>query len=1217
MSKNYKQTGVGQSTEFGKQGSRVATNPVAPSGQRIEMRENDDVTPSRTSGAPAVEPDDYITFAQFQAQSKWIDPVRALSDVNETLSGVGGSIDGVGPLADGDRVALTNQTNPVENGVWIVRAAAWERPLDFADGLSASNRTFFVQEGTDYEDTAWTVTTDPPADIIGTDPLALVQIASGAAATQLQNIGAGVGLLGAGIQGPGLINLSVLAEGPGTSIVGGGGVGAATIATLLQNIVAGGPGGELIPSTPAPGSPFEIRKLKSAGASIAITVDGDGNLNLEALTTPAPLYEATFFVDPNGSPLATGRNPSEPTTYANAISQANAFAGVAPVLISLAAGEYSDGDGPATGTTTITRVNVSISGIGGEGTFNAVASSRIIDTVSIQSAGGFSAEGVGFLGIYNHNGDVGAVTYRDCSFGGDLFFNAPGNDTLAIFTGCAATAFTTTGLALGGTFFFEGGEGIGDVIFGHSGTAPMIMRVNGVGRVNSVQLSQSSTGFVTYRAFSVPRHGVLESTAPGNNEVFLTDVTFDAVNASSESIDLEIGEGRLEAKDCVLNTAAARGAIHLGAGYLNNLIADTFYNQQSSTFSGTLATPTDAAEADQFSPEFANSMKVRTEENPSAPFLLTVDPAKGNLVERIDAAALSAGLPYDTIYYVSLTGDPLNDGLTVNEPTDLATALAAANAAGGATVALLDQGTYTTGGTISITGDGVSIVSFFEAKWNGTAPVIVSDDINVDAPGFTAKGIALPTVNVNAGGAAFQSCLIAELNINDPSDWRISAQNCTFLGGLVVLGAASGDNEVIVDESQFEAGAGITLSHSGTGDLLVGVAGTTTLFGGISLNQSSSGSTTVNVVGCGLLGPVTTNSTGTGSHFVGLVGCSQIAGIELSHSSTGSSNLRVASCGGIGDIGVGTSGADTTFQVIVSNCGQVGNVTFNYTSVAGFGPGNAFFLSEVALCAGVTAIALGSVLLFQSDGVRFDSDVNLDVDTGGAFFQSSVINGLLNIGASWDFSVLDTSFDPNMSTLDGTEIVSSVGPSSQFSSMHVMAQPFGGDPGSTDFDLLFRGSLSNRGFVQSISSTNFQKALNAGQGIDPTLLPAPTNTVATANPESATNTPGVPLIQYQSFTSQGDGTLSLGGYPPGTRITKTELVIDSTTNTVGNANLGFATGTGTELQNGATDNDVTVPATYEVDDRVLLTAGQTVELELTGFDGVISGDVIIHYFIGA
>lgn len=105
----------------------------------------------------------------------WINPVTALSVANEAISGLP-TIDSI-TLVDGERAALTAQSTPAENGVWEVHAGAWTRPLDFDTGDAAANRTFMVQQGTVYEETQWTVSTNPPNDIIDTDALALVQIA--------------------------------------------------------------------------------------------------------------------------------------------------------------------------------------------------------------------------------------------------------------------------------------------------------------------------------------------------------------------------------------------------------------------------------------------------------------------------------------------------------------------------------------------------------------------------------------------------------------------------------------------------------------------------------------------------------------------------------------------------------------------------------------------------------------------------------------------------------------------------------------------------------------------------------------------------------------------------------------------------------------------------------------------------------------------------------
>lgn len=56
-------------------------------------------------------------------------PARAVSSSNIALSGLQ-TIDSV-VLAAGDRILVTNQDNPAENGVYIVGAGLWSRAPDF------------------------------------------------------------------------------------------------------------------------------------------------------------------------------------------------------------------------------------------------------------------------------------------------------------------------------------------------------------------------------------------------------------------------------------------------------------------------------------------------------------------------------------------------------------------------------------------------------------------------------------------------------------------------------------------------------------------------------------------------------------------------------------------------------------------------------------------------------------------------------------------------------------------------------------------------------------------------------------------------------------------------------------------------------------------------------------------------------------------------------
>ena len=102
--------------------------------------------------------------------------VRALATVQTTLSGTQ-TIDGVS-LVDGDRVLLTGQTNPAENGIYVVHAGAWLRAADATTGAQVTPGMFtFVEEGTTFSDTGWVLTSDGPTTL-GTTALPFVQFSA-------------------------------------------------------------------------------------------------------------------------------------------------------------------------------------------------------------------------------------------------------------------------------------------------------------------------------------------------------------------------------------------------------------------------------------------------------------------------------------------------------------------------------------------------------------------------------------------------------------------------------------------------------------------------------------------------------------------------------------------------------------------------------------------------------------------------------------------------------------------------------------------------------------------------------------------------------------------------------------------------------------------------------------------------------------------------------
>ena len=107
--------------------------------------------------------------------------VRATTTANISLSGTQ-TIDGVAVIA-GNRVLVKDQTTQSQNGVYIVNASTWVRATDFDSSANVSaNAFFFVEEGTLYADTGWTLTNDgTPA--IGTDALTFTQFSGAGSVT--------------------------------------------------------------------------------------------------------------------------------------------------------------------------------------------------------------------------------------------------------------------------------------------------------------------------------------------------------------------------------------------------------------------------------------------------------------------------------------------------------------------------------------------------------------------------------------------------------------------------------------------------------------------------------------------------------------------------------------------------------------------------------------------------------------------------------------------------------------------------------------------------------------------------------------------------------------------------------------------------------------------------------------------------------------------------
>jgi len=83
-------------------------------------------------------------------------PAVIRTDVNTVLNGTP-VIQGV-PLVVGDRVLVAAQAAGIDNGIYVVAAAAWTRALDYQAGSAALGAYVFVDGGT-YTHTGWECTT--------------------------------------------------------------------------------------------------------------------------------------------------------------------------------------------------------------------------------------------------------------------------------------------------------------------------------------------------------------------------------------------------------------------------------------------------------------------------------------------------------------------------------------------------------------------------------------------------------------------------------------------------------------------------------------------------------------------------------------------------------------------------------------------------------------------------------------------------------------------------------------------------------------------------------------------------------------------------------------------------------------------------------------------------------------------------------------------------
>lgn len=246
------------------------------------------VTGSNTAGpfnSGDLVPKDYVDSVAQGLNSKPAALAISVANVG-SLSGLAEVIDDITLSEDGYRVLLTGQTNPVDNGLWVIHSGSWTRPTDFAIGSDAHSSFVFVENGTIYSDTGWVCTADSPSDIVGTDDLPWVQFSA-----------AGVITAGSGLS----------KSGQTLSVKKGDGIEITSNSNATNIDLATDPGLELNGSSPNK----KLKALVSSTGGIKI----DGASGLAAKLNGSTLLSGASGLSVKGVPSSFELNGTA-TTYA-------------------------------------------------------------------------------------------------------------------------------------------------------------------------------------------------------------------------------------------------------------------------------------------------------------------------------------------------------------------------------------------------------------------------------------------------------------------------------------------------------------------------------------------------------------------------------------------------------------------------------------------------------------------------------------------------------------------------------------------------------------------------------------------------------------------------------------------------------------------------------------------------------------------------------------
>jgi hypothetical protein len=138
---------------------------------------NHKITNVATPTSPADAATYQFVLDQIQASATGISvktPVRVVMEANFNVTAGGTTtIDGVSVVA-GDRVLLVGQTDPIQNGVYVVASGAWSRPATEDETTELKGAMWLVNEGATRAGTQWIVN-NATAPTVGVDGIVIVQ----------------------------------------------------------------------------------------------------------------------------------------------------------------------------------------------------------------------------------------------------------------------------------------------------------------------------------------------------------------------------------------------------------------------------------------------------------------------------------------------------------------------------------------------------------------------------------------------------------------------------------------------------------------------------------------------------------------------------------------------------------------------------------------------------------------------------------------------------------------------------------------------------------------------------------------------------------------------------------------------------------------------------------------------------------------------------------